>query len=111
MSITTVTELSSRQISRRAIDNLGKIVDDAKEEAESKGVRPTEVWVGPREARALLVELNWQNAEARFSGDMKVLNAIISGNIEGQLFAGLRVRLMQKDGVRVGASYTSALYS
>jgi hypothetical protein len=49
------------------------------------GIKPSEVWLGPKEVDALEKGMDWRNSENAF-------------------FLGLTVRHMKSDGVRVGDS-------
>lgn len=68
---------------------------------------PQEVWLGPKEARILEVEINWQDAEGLIVHTNKNQSAMIRGSMEGAQLMGLHVRLMVADGVQVGISWPS----
>ena len=69
-----------------------------------KGYQPTEVWLGPEEARIFEVETNWQINEGRLYASGPTVRAVIRGDIEGAEIFGMVIRLMVKPGIRVGYS-------
>ena len=87
------------------------LLRDASVHAIFAGIQPTEVWLGPKEARILEVEMNWQSAEGRLVHTNANQSAMIRGDMEGAQLMGLRVRLMAKDGVRVGISWPNVRVS
>lgn len=84
------------------------LVREGVSEAVRAGIQPSEVWLGPKEARILEVEMNWRSAEGRLVHTNENQSAMIRGDMEGVQLMGLRVRLMAKGGVRVGISWPNA---
>ena len=59
------TRLEQRRCSELESTALFGLVRHGVSEAIRAGIQPTEVWIGPKEARILEVEMNWQSAEGR----------------------------------------------
>lgn len=66
-------------------DNLLNLIFEACSKAVRSGIKPWEVWLGPREVAILEKLMDWKNSE----------NAILMG---------LTIRHMKSEGVRVGNS-------
>lgn len=71
----------------------------------TSGEKPTEVWLGPREAKILEEEIKRQHVVHGASPQVSTEFAATRANMEGVQIAGLYVRLMVKDGVRVGTTW------
>jgi hypothetical protein len=99
------TRSEQRRCSELESTALLGLVRQGVSESVRAGIQPTEVWLGPKEARNLEVEVNWQSAEGRIVHTNENQSAMIRGDMEGAQLMGLRVRLMAKDGVRVGISW------
>lgn len=102
------TRSEQRRCSELESTALFVLIRDGSYQAIRAGIQPTEVWLGPREARILEVEMNWQGKEGRLRYTNENASAMIRGDMEGAQLHGLRVRLMAKDGVRVGISWPNA---
>jgi len=97
--------MESREAVEKQFHEILRLVNDGIAKAIKIGIQPTEIWLGPKEAEILRVEVNCQNAEDRLrSAGSETISALISGDMEGSKLQGMTVRLMQKDGVRVGAT-------
>lgn len=81
------------------------LVRDGMLAATRAGIQASEVWLGPKEAQILEVEMNWQFVEGRLIPNNANQSAMIRGDMEGSQLMGLRVRLMVKNGVLVGISW------
>lgn len=99
------TLLERRKISEQESSKIFNLIHQYYYESVRVGIQPTEVWLGPKEARILEVEMNWQSAEGRLVHTNENQSVMILGNMEGAKLMGLRVRLMVKDGIRVGTSF------
>jgi len=102
------TRIEERRCSELASSALFGLVRDGMMQASRAGVQACEVWLGPKEARVLEVEMNWQDAEGRLVHTNANQSALIRAEMEGAQLMGLRVRLAAKDGVRVGVSWPNA---
>jgi len=93
----------NRQAVEKQFHEILRLVNDGIARTIKIGIQPTEIWLGPKDAEILRVELNWQDAEGRLRlAGNETISALISGSMEDTKLQGLTVRLMQKDGVRVG---------
>jgi hypothetical protein len=99
------TRSEQRRYSELESTALFGLLQEASVQAIFAGIQPTEVWLGPKEALILEVEMNWQEQEGRLRHTNANQSAMIRGDMEGAKLMGLRVRLMVKDGVRVGISW------
>jgi hypothetical protein len=70
-----------------------------------KGFDPTEVWLGPKEAK--IIE-DWFKNEEKMNRIRYTEKMMVEGKpgIEHAIFMGLTIRLMVSDGVRVGTTIT-----
>ena len=99
------TRIEERRCSELESSALFGLVRDGMMQSTRAGVQASEVWLGPKEARVLEVEMNWQDAEGRLVHTHANQSAMIRADMEGAQLMGLRVRLAAKDGVRVGVSW------
>jgi hypothetical protein len=99
------TRSEQRRCSELESTALFSLVRDGVVESTRAGIQPSEVWLGPKEARILEVEMNWQCVEGRLVHTNANQSTMIRGDMEGAQLMGMRVRLMAKDGVRVGISW------
>lgn len=97
--------IEERRCSERESRALFGLVRDGMIQATRAGVQACEVWLGPKEARILEVEMNWQDAEGRLPHTNANDSALIRGTMEGVQLMGLRVRLMEENGVSVGITW------
>jgi len=102
------TRSEQRRCSELESTALFGLIRDGSYQAIRDGIQPTEVWLGPKESRILEVEMNWQEQEGRLRHTNANQSAMIRGDMEGAQLMGLRVRLMAKDGVRVGISWPNS---
>lgn len=95
-----------RRISARDFGQLVTAIIEAKTMAIERGHEPTDVLLGPREARIFEVEMNWKSLEP--SPDFRHENkrALFSGNMDGFIIHGLRIRTMKQDGLRVAITFS-----
>lgn len=86
--------------------NLCSSIYDANSRAFSNsGRKPTEVWLGPKEAKILEEEIKRHHVVHGASPQVSTGFAATRANMEGIKIAGLFVQLMVKDGVRVGTTW------
>jgi hypothetical protein len=98
------TKSKLRSISSADSTALFNLVMNGKAASVMNGIQPTEVWLGPTAARILSVESNHQLAEGRVPSPASMA-ALIADDMEGAQLMGLCVRLMAKEGVRVGTTF------
>ncbi len=77
-----------RRRSEQEFADLISTVRDRKTEAVRAGLPPSEVWLGPKEARIFEVEMNWQSVEGRLIPSSANASAMISGDMEGAQLMG-----------------------
>lgn len=101
----STTRSEQRHCSELESTALFGLVRQGVSEAVRAGIQPVEVWLGPKEARILEVEMNRQSAEGRLVHTNANQSAMIVGDMDGAQLMGMRVRLMARDGVSVGISW------
>lgn len=87
-------------------NHLMQAIMDAKMRAVTQGSEPNEVLLGPKQARIVEVEMNWQSREKGPSDMRENVDAMIRGNMDGVQISGLRIRAMKQDGVRVAITFS-----
>lgn len=80
----------------KSFANLAHLIQGEMAKVVGSGLKPAELWIGPKETRIFEDEF-----DRRLSLAENSRHPIIKGRLEGGMFRGMRVCLAEKDGIHV----------